>query len=194
LSKENQSLSYLMGMDHDRSVPAVSMRARVSAADQIEGLYREGFHRYLRVADVISCDPGAGLDAVQEGFARALRHVSAFRGDAQLSTWVWKCVVNAAKAARARSYRAMVDETKEASAPTETSGLGESWRSELRGLIASLPERQRHVLFLRYYADLDYQAIADVLDLRIGTVGAALNKAHSALRRQLEEAHDDHER
>ena len=88
----------------------------------------------------------------------------------------------------------MVDEIKEASAPTETSGSGESWQSELRELIASLPERQRHVLFLRYYADLDYQAIADVLDLRIGTVGATLNKAHFALRRQLEEAHDDHER
>ena len=194
MSKENRSLFYLIGMDHSRPLPAAPVRARVSAADQIERLYREGFHRYLRVADAVSCDPAAGLDAVQEGFAQALGNISAFRGDAQLSTWVWRCVVNAARAARARSYRAVVDEIKEASAPTETSGSGESWQSELRELIASLPERQRHVLFLRYYADLDYQAIADVLDLRIGTVGATLNKAHFALRRQLEEAHDDHER
>ena len=73
--------------------------------------------------------------------------------------------------------------------------LLEKWEAnDLKKSLASLPERQRHVLFLRYYADLDYQAIADVLDIQLGTVGATLNKAHSTLRRRLEEAHDDHER
>jgi DNA-directed RNA polymerase specialized sigma24 family protein len=42
-------------------------------------------------------------------------------------------------------------------------------------------------LFLRYFADLDYQAIAAVLDVRVGTVGATLNKAHTSLRRQLKD-------
>jgi len=54
-------------------------------------------------------------------------------------------------------------------------------------LIVSLPERQRLALFLRYYADLDYRSIAEVLGVEIGTVGATLNKAHAALRQQLEE-------
>jgi DNA-directed RNA polymerase specialized sigma24 family protein len=43
------------------------------------------------------------------------------------------------------------------------------------------------VLFLRYYADLDYRRIAEVLEIRPGTVGATLNQAHAALRRLLEE-------
>jgi RNA polymerase sigma factor (sigma-70 family) len=58
---------------------------------------------------------------------------------------------------------------------------------ELRERIARLPERQRTILFLRHFADLDYRAIGDVLGISPGTVGATLNAAHAALRRDLEE-------
>lgn len=44
------------------------------------------------------------------------------------------------------------------------------------------------MLFLRYYADLDHAAIADALGIRVGTVGATLNQAHTAMRKRLEEA------
>jgi DNA-directed RNA polymerase specialized sigma24 family protein len=46
------------------------------------------------------------------------------------------------------------------------------------------------VLFLRYYADLEYRAIASVLGIRPGTVAATLNAAHQAIRAQLEETDD----
>jgi DNA-directed RNA polymerase specialized sigma24 family protein len=42
-------------------------------------------------------------------------------------------------------------------------------------------------LFLRYYADLEYRAIADILDIEIGTVSATLNAAHQTLRKRLKE-------
>lgn len=58
----------------------------------------------------------------------------------------------------------------------------------VRGLVAALPERQREVLFLRYYADLEYRAIADVLGIEPGTVAATLSAAHQSLRKRLEEA------
>jgi hypothetical protein len=44
-------------------------------------------------------------------------------------------------------------------------------------MIASLPERQREIVFLRYFADLDYRAIGGALGIEQGTVGAALNAA-----------------
>jgi RNA polymerase sigma factor (sigma-70 family) len=53
--------------------------------------------------------------------------------------------------------------------------------------LARLPERQRLVLFLRYFADLPYDAIADALEISPGTVAATLNAAHQSLRRWLEE-------
>jgi RNA polymerase sigma factor (sigma-70 family) len=58
----------------------------------------------------------------------------------------------------------------------------------LRAVVAALPERQRLVLFLRYYADLEYESIAAAMEVAPGTVGATLSQAHANLRRRLEEA------
>jgi RNA polymerase sigma factor (sigma-70 family) len=58
---------------------------------------------------------------------------------------------------------------------------------EVRAAIAGLPERQRMTLFLRHYADLDYDQIAAVLGVARGTVAATLHAAHEKLRGVLQE-------
>ena len=55
----------------------------------------------------------------------------------------------------------------------------------LAAAIQALPERQRLAVFLRYYADLEYRQIGEVLGIATGTVSAALNAAHHTLARQL---------
>jgi len=147
----------------------------------LEALYRERFHTYLRVAEGITGELELGLDAVQDGFANAIRHRVDFRGEANLSTWVWRCVVNAAMASR-RPRETELGEVKD---PTEDRSEGPE--SDIRTLIAALPDRQRATVFLRYYADLDYRSIADALGVEIGTVGATLARAHESLRRDLKE-------
>jgi RNA polymerase sigma-70 factor (ECF subfamily) len=142
---------------------------------ELEGLYREGFHRFLRVAEGIAGDPEAGLEAVQEGFAGALRGIGRFRGEARLATWVWRCVVNAAKASRVPLTEQL---------PEELPGQAEEVDGRatvLRQLIGDLPDRQRTAVFLRYYADLEYRDIAEVLGVEVGTVGAMLSKARTSL-------------
>jgi RNA polymerase sigma factor (sigma-70 family) len=52
----------------------------------------------------------------------------------------------------------------------------------VRVAVRRLPERQRLVLFLRFYADMDYATIADLLEISEGTVGASLNAARKTLR------------
>jgi RNA polymerase sigma-70 factor (ECF subfamily) len=145
---------------------------------QLEEVYRSEFRRFLRVATAIIGDEERALDAVQEGFARAVRHRGRFRGEGSFAGWLWHTVVNAARKERARRpdpvLAAVPDEVPESPAP-------------VRAAVAALPERQRLVLFLRYYADLDYRAIAEALEISPGTVGATLNAAHATLRRQLQE-------
>jgi RNA polymerase sigma factor (sigma-70 family) len=58
--------------------------------------------------------------------------------------------------------------------------------AELTAAISALSERQRLVLFLRYYADLDYATIAEALSISSGTVGATLTTARAALGHALE--------
>ncbi len=118
-------------------------------------------------------------------FASVVRSRRDFRGEAPLEAWVWRAVINAARKKKRRYAR-------EAQAQlTPVSGNGTSPHleegSELASLVAVLPERQRLVLFLRYYADLDYRRIAEILGVRTGTVSASLHAAHRALRRALSE-------
>lgn len=151
----------------------------VSVAE-LERVYRADFPRFARVASAITGEEESGADAVHDAFVQAVRNRGSYRGDGPLQAWVWRMVVNAAKKRATREAHAGAIEP---TAPQEN-GFGDPVRS----LVASLPERQRLTLFLRYYADLDYEAIAATLGITTGTVGATLNAAHGALRRSLEEA------
>lgn len=149
---------------------------------EIEVLYRRDFHRFLRVAEALCGEAETARDAVQDAFASALRSTGSFRRESSLETWLWAAVVNAARSARRRRrghdpFDELAD--RRAAAPP--------YGASLPAAVAALPERQRIVLFLRYYADLDYAAIAAALGISTGTVGATLNHAHAALRRGLQE-------
>jgi RNA polymerase sigma-70 factor (ECF subfamily) len=147
--------------------------------DQIETVYRTRYAVFVRVATAIVGDPDQARDAVHDGFVRAVRHRGRFRGDS-LEGWIWRIVVNAARRRRAQERRTALE------TPSSHAG-GSAENGDLRALVAPLPERQRVALFLRYYADLDYRAIAEALGIRPGTVAAHLHAAHETLRGQLGE-------
>ena len=165
-------------MDSERSADGTTLAALAS-------LYENGYRRYLRVAEAIVGDTEIAHDAVQDAFARAIRGRSGYRGDGSVEGWLWRTVVNTAKSA--------CRDAPPPHLPLEVVGDGlpargtDGSHGELGSLVAVLPERQRLVLFLRYYADLDYQQIADTLQISLGTVGATLNQAHAALRQRLED-------
>jgi RNA polymerase sigma-70 factor, ECF subfamily len=146
---------------------------------ELELLYRAKFPTFLRVAAAIVRDEELALDAVHDAFASAIRNRRQFRGEGPLEAWVWRMVVNAARRARRPPSEVAVEPVANGASPAEP--------GDLRAAIEALPDRQRTVLFLRYFADLDYHAIAAALDVTPGTVGSTLNAAHSALRRSLQE-------
>jgi RNA polymerase sigma-70 factor (ECF subfamily) len=150
----------------------------------LEAAYRSGYPRFLRLAQAVAGSEEAGHDAVQEAFARALRGREGFRGEAALDSWLWRIVLNAARSQRG----VRLEELPDGEAAANGNGHAHGAAPELRAAIAALPERQRLILFLRHYADLDYERIAEVAGVRRGTVAATLHAAHAALRRELEEA------
>jgi RNA polymerase sigma-70 factor (ECF subfamily) len=156
--------------------------------ESIERLYRTRFSDFLRVATATAGSSELGRDAVQEAFVTAIRGRHGYRGEGTVEAWLWRVVVTSAlKAWRSNSGTRVIQ------APSEEPPIGSTADDfhddlhELRKILAQLPERQRMVLFLRYYADLDYQTIAHVLDVQPGTVAASLHSAHRTLRRQIEE-------
>ena len=147
---------------------------------QIESLYRDDFRQFERVARAVTGDRESALEAVQEGFADALRHAGQWTGRGSLEGWLWRCVVNRARKARPR---------RPVEVPLDEPAVsGEQQSADLLVRLAALPERQRLVVFLRYFAELEYREIAAALNIETGTVSATLHAAHANLRTGYEEA------
>ena len=161
--------------------------SEAASLDQIEAAYRGDGAALERVAIAIAGDEQLGCDAVQDAFVLALRNRAKFRGDAPLVAWIWRIVINEARKRRAREAGARAVDLSVLE-PADASMNGSADRARLRVLISRLPERQRLVLFLRHYADLDYATIADALEIKPGTVAATLSAARDRLRDQLQEA------
>jgi RNA polymerase sigma-70 factor (ECF subfamily) len=150
---------------------------------ELEGLYRRDFRAFVRVAASLTGSVSLGHEAVQEAFARAIEGLGQFRGQGTLEAWVWRIVVNTARSCRRASPVDPLLET----IGEPASENGHVPASPVEAWVRLLPERQRLVVFLRYWVDLDYRSIAHVLGIEVGTVSATLNAAHKTLRRSLEE-------
>jgi RNA polymerase sigma factor (sigma-70 family) len=160
------------------------MAAAGAHLEEIEGVYRSRGHDFFRLAYATVGDVHAAHDAVQEGFARAVRGRHSYRRSGSLEAWIARCVVNAAR-----------DETRRRRPVAEGLEAGELTASEgssiddtvVRAAVRRLPKRQRDVLFLRFYVGLDYPAIAEALGVAVGTVSATLHAARAALVQNLQE-------
>jgi RNA polymerase sigma-70 factor (ECF subfamily) len=149
----------------------------------LEALYRQLYPQYLRVAVGLLGNRESAHDAVQETFARAIRSRSALRDPQSVPVWLWRTLTNVClddrrSSAGQGSLSFGVDE--------DANGRLQDW-PEVRAAIAALPARQRAAIFLRHYADLDYETIAEILEIRRGTVAATLHAAHAQLRETLME-------
>ena len=166
---------------------AVNRRAADADLADIEAVYRCRLAEFQRVATAITGSREAGRDAVQDAFARAVHRRAQFRQEGSLEGWIWRIVVTCARDAGRRVAATRTLFLEEGGDVGEVGTTPASDPDDVRGLVARLPERQRLVLFLRYYADLDYGAIAHVLAISGGTVGATLNQARDALRNLMTE-------
>ncbi|HVM17041.1 MAG TPA: sigma-70 family RNA polymerase sigma factor [Gaiellaceae bacterium] len=161
-------------------------RRGASIAD-IEAVYRRRLTDFRRVATAIVGEREAALDVVQDAFATAVRDRRDFRREGPLEAWLWRAVVNAARTASRRRDSYVLNAAPQIDArATENGGAPDELTSSVRAALAALPERQRLTLFLRYYGDLDYDAIARLLDVRPGTVGATLTAARHRLEHLIE--------
>ncbi len=168
----------------DRHIKRMESSSEGASLSEIERVYKDRLPHFRRVATAIVGNRDAGCDAVQEGFATAVRKRESFRREGSLEAWIWRIVVNAARDQLGRRRDALEPSPDNSAS---TNGTQDDESARVRVALSLLPERQRLALFLRYYADLDYRTISDALEIAVGTVGVTLHSAHANLRRLLEE-------
>jgi RNA polymerase sigma factor (sigma-70 family) len=130
-------------------------------------------------------------DVTQEVFIKVYRKLHTFRGDARLSTWIYRIARNEAinAVSRSRPQLETIDESAlyagGAQNPDETLDRKHS-RRIVEELLASLDERQRVAIELRYMGEKSYGEIADIMGIPIGTVKTYIYRAKAAMKKELE--------
>lgn len=150
-------------------------------AQGIERLYRERYVRFRNGVAPVTGSYDTARDAVQEGFARALRARDQFRGEGSLEGWVWRIVLRCAlQTGSATGDEVSLDEVDPTFVEPERDAA-------LSAAIRTLSPRRRLIVFLRYFADLPYDTIAEICEIDSGTVAATLAQARRALAQVLSE-------
>jgi RNA polymerase sigma factor (sigma-70 family) len=158
---------------------------------EIEMVYLSRFNEFCSVANAILHDRERAKDAVQDAFVSALSRKSQWRGEGSLDAWLWRAVLNAARDRRRKHEAIPVPDTAAAASVEHSASFNGSDSGAFVDALASLTERQRLVLFLRYYGDLGYREIAETLGIKPGTVAATIHQAQEHLRVRLKVAVDD---
>ena len=134
-------------------------------------------------------------DLSQDVFLRAYRGLKNFRGQAALSTWLYRIAVNASlnRVSGKNPLDAASDEPIDArefadvrsDSPPERL-LRQERSARVRAAIARLPEKQRAALILRTYHEMSHQEIAEILGSSVGAVKANFFHALANLKKMLE--------
>jgi RNA polymerase sigma-70 factor (ECF subfamily) len=165
--------------------------------DALEELFRRYRTLAYRVAHRLLGHEADALDAVQDGFAKALTHLTGFQGRSSFKTWLLRVVSNAAlDLGRQRGRREALSLDAFAAGERErldpqvatnpAAGLErDDLRRQLDRALAALPEAQRRTFVLHAEAELSYREVAEVLGISIGTVMSRLYYARQKLRAYL---------
>ena len=182
-------------------------RLRAGEASAFNRLVEERHGDIYALLYRLTEDPEEARDLTQETFLQAFRHLSSFRGDADLRTWLYRIAVNQARNRWRWWKRRRRDRTVSLDAPVsgeidsplsaglagggegldpERQALAREREQALHAALRSLSRPYREVIVLRDIEGLSYEEVAATLDLNVGTVKSRLNRGRTELRRRLE--------
>ena len=160
--------------------------------------YKRGITNFIG-ASVRS--PSDVADLSQETFLRAYAHLGTFNPQlGKFSTWLYHIARNVVrthlgKAQRRPATQELGEEQTLENAVADLSREGDpaggvlraEAEAEVRAALSELPDRTRTVLALRYYDNMDYQAIAQTMGLSLGNVKTLIHRGKLALAHKLRE-------
>src|ERR1700686_3641498 len=140
--------------------------------------YKRGITNFIGAA---VRGPADVADLSQETFLRAYAHLVTFNPSlGRFSTWIYHIARNVVRTFLGKSLPDLSREADPSGGilPTEA-------EPKMRPALAELPERTRAVLALRYYDNLEYQAIAETMGLSLGNVKTLIHRGKLALAQRM---------
>lgn len=148
-----------------------------------EALFTESFQAMKRLAYLLGADDPENI--AQESFVRLHGRWHTLANEDVALAYLRRTVVNLSRSRlrHLRVVRRVPAERRPDAASAEAQVLAGQDHHRLREVLAGLPPRQRQVLVLRYWLDLDQNEIAETLGIAVGTVKATTSHALANLRK-----------
>lgn len=133
-------------------------------------------------------------DLLQNTFLKAWTSIENFRGDAKLSTWLYKIAINESltflERERKHTHLSLDEEESQLINLIEADEYvdGDSIKQELRKAIATLPEKQRLVFNMRYYDEMKYEQMSEILGTSVGALKTSYHLAVKKIEKYFSEA------
>ncbi len=134
-------------------------------------------------------------DVLQNTFIKAWTNIDSFRGDAQLMTWLYKIATNESLTLLNRNRVRMGISLDEEGNETLVADLesdrwfnGDEVQLRLQQAIATLPEKQRVVFNMRYYDEMKYEQMSEILGTSVGALKASYHHAVKKIEAFFEQA------
>lgn len=120
-------------------------------------------------------------DVLQNTYMKAWQALDNFRGDCQLSTWLYRIALNESITFMQKQNRtdSMDEENAEVARNLESDPYFDGDETELllQQAIAALPEKQRVVFNLKYFEEMKYEQMAELLETSVGALKASYHLA-----------------
>lgn len=147
---------------------------------KLVSLYGEKLYWHIRKM-VLNHDDAN--DLLQNTFMKAWSNLYCFRGEAKVSTWLYKIAVNECLSFlhKQRSLNNLSFDDMDIFLIEKLKGDdyfdGDAAQLKLQQAIVSLPEKQRLVFIMKYYEDMRYEDISEILGTSVGALKASYHHA-----------------
>lgn len=156
--------------------------------DAFSELVRRHQHIVYNVSYRFMRDQALAEDMAQDAFLKAFRLLKGFRGDCSFSTWMYRvtcsvCLTELARRKRRGEVELLPGHAGEAPAmPMDSADLPE----HMRRCVGLLPERYAQIITLYYLKGVNYEEIAQVMEIPMGTLKTWMFRARKQLRKIVE--------
>lgn len=154
--------------------------SRENAFRELMMLYKERLYWHIRKI-VISHDDSD--DVLQNTFIKVYKNIDKFKGDSKLYSWMYRIASNEAIThlnKNAKRYNMSSQEMQSKAVNNLTSDVyfeGDAIQLKLQKAIATLPQKQQLVFNMKYFEDMKYKDMADVLETSEGALKASYHLA-----------------
>jgi RNA polymerase sigma-70 factor (ECF subfamily) len=167
----------------------IIIRAQSGDREAFAILFEQHKNLVYKTAYLMLGEATEAEDALQEIFLQVYKSLSGFdSGKAAFTTWLYRVTFNYClnHRRRKRPFTLPLEELSPA-LKSEFPGAQLAEEEVLQQAIGKLTDKQRAVVILRYFWDLPYAVIAQILDVPLGTVKSRIDLALKTLRKVLEE-------